>query len=326
MILGLTGEAYVLGFDVGGTRIKCGAVFRDGSLVEKRALPSGFSMAPEVFMEVVREEMQRIKSAVGQPASAVGLGFPGAVDPVLGIVHLPGKLQLEGYPVVPELRRELNVPVVADNDGRLSILAEAHYGKAQGERWAVSVTLGTGVGSGVMLDGKILRDPYLQFGTQASHIIQEATSDRVCITSSRGTANILCSATALALSVRDGLGRGLPSVLFDEYAKDPHSIDFAAVIRGVAAGDGLCKDALDRWTTKLGQFLVSIVHMYAPEVVILGGGATGAASYFVPQVQAHVNRHVYRYPVDREIPVVVSDLKDFAGVFGAAAMAWEQVA
>ena len=318
-------QAYVIGFDVGGTRLKSGAVLRDGTLAESSVTSSGFAMEPDEFMATVLSDVRRIVRALGRPAGCIALGFPGAVDPGKGIVLLPGKLKLEGYPVVPLLHEALGVPVTADNDGRLSILAEARYGKAQLHRWAVSITLGTGVGSGVMLDGNILRDPHLQFGTQASHIVQRAASDRLCITSGRGTPNILCSATALAIAVRDGLIRGLPSVLHDGYHKDPHSIDFAAVIRGVEQDDALCKDALARWTTNLSWFLVSVIHMYAPEIVILGGGAAAAASHFLPQVRAHVARHAFRYPAGESVPIVPSELTDFAGVYGAAALAWEQL-
>ena len=310
---------------MGGTRLKSGAVLRDGTLTETGVVPSGFAMEPTDFKATVLGAVQQISGAIGRPPGCIALGFSGAVDPRQGIVLLPGKLKLEGYPIVPILRDALGVPVVADNDGRLSILAEARYGMAQPYRWAVSITLGTGVGSGVMLDGKVLRDPHLQFGTQASHIIQQAASDRICITRGPGTANILCSATALAIAVRDGLARGLPSVLQQRYQKDPHSIDFAAVIAGVEQDDPLCRDALARWTTSLAWFLVSVVHMYAPEIIIVGGGAAGAARHFLPRVRAHVVAHAFRYPPGAPLPIVVSELGDYAGVYGAAALAWEEL-
>ena len=268
--------------------------------------------------------MARIKRSLGIKPSFLALGFPGAVDPKAGIVMLPGKLRLEGYPIVPLLQEATGIPVIADNDGRLSILAEARYGKARGHRWAVSITLGTGVGSGVMLEGMVLRDPRLQFGTQANHIVQQSNSDRMCITRARGTANILCSATALEQAVRDGLQRGLPSVLNDAYFESPHNISFEAVIRGVEQGDALCTDALAHWTTNLGWFLTSLVHMYAPEIIILSGGATNAAAHFLGQVRQHVNRHTFRYPPGEDVQIVLSDLATFCGVLGAAALAWQQ--
>ena len=179
-------ENYVIGVDVGGTRIKSGAVTPDGALSAPGVRPSGFALAPEALLQAVLEEVDRIARACSGPPAAVGLGFPGAVDPAFGCVMLPGKLKVEGFPIVPRLQAAAGVPVIADNDGRLSILAEARYGLARDRRWVVTITLGTGVGSGVMLDGQVLRDPHLQFGTQASHIVQEAHSDRLCITGARG--------------------------------------------------------------------------------------------------------------------------------------------
>jgi glucokinase len=217
------------------------------------------------------------------------------------------------------------VPVIAENDGRISILAEAHYGLARGRRWAVTITLGTGVGSGVMLDGQILRDPHLQFGSQVSHLVMDPHCGRRCITGARGTADTLCSATELAMMARDELQRGLPSVLTEAYLADPRGIDFKAVIDGVQQNDPLCRDVLDRWTLNLGWFLVSVVHLFAPEIVILSGGATNAARHFLAPVQDHVNRHIFRYPSGEPVPIVVSQLSDHAGVLGAAVSAWTLV-
>ncbi len=315
---------YVIGFDVGGTRLKSGAVTRGGRLRAPGIQPSGFTMVPRALIKSLREEVRRIAQAMGGPPRAIGLGFPGAVDPAQGVVLLPGKLKgLEGYPIVPDLARVLGLPVVADNDGRLSIRAEARYGLARGLRWVVTLTLGTGVGSGVMLDGRILRDPHLQFGTQLGHVVQQAAGGRRCISGARGTAETLCSASALAMAVRDGLQRGLPSVLGEAYFKDPRAIDFKAVIRGVEKQDALCRDALLQWTEHLGWLLVNAVHVYAPEVIILSGGATNAARHFLEPLQAHVNQHIFRHPVGHPPPVVLSRLRNHQGVLGAAALAWD---
>ena len=315
----------VIGVDVGGTRIKLGAVTREGLLSQERAVPSGYAKRPEDLLESIVAEIAAMRRRSSVRPLGIGIGFPGAVAPDQGVVFLPGKLQLEGFPIVPRLASETGLPVTADNDGRLSILAEQHFGQARRQKWAVTVTLGTGVGSGVLLDGHVLRDPHLQFGTQASHIVQQSRSRRWCITDAPGTPNILCSANALAQLVRDGLLRGLPSTLNDLYHKDPHRVDFEAVINGVEAGDSLCVRALSTWRQELAWFLVSLARMYTPEIIILSGGPTKAALHFLPHVHAHVNTHLYRYPPGKELPVVVSKLGEYAGVMGAAALAWHQV-
>ncbi len=314
---------YVIGIDVGGTRIKMGAVLDDGTLIETHLCPSGYHQTAEQLEATLLKEISSIQSRIGSAPASIGIAFPGAVDPAKGVVLLPGKLRIEGYPMVSNLADALDLPVIADNDGRLSILGETKYGKARDYDWAVSITLGTGVGSGVLLNGQILRDPHLQFGTQASHIIQQSNSDRLCITRARGTANILCSASALAVLARDGLARGLPSQLNDLYFQDPSRIDYETVLDGAKCGDALCLDVLSTWTKELGWFLVSVVHMYSPQIIIIGGGASTGASYYLEQVRAHVHQHTFRYPPEEEVLIEVSNMPDYGVVKGAAALAWD---
>jgi glucokinase len=312
-------QDYVLGFDVGGTRLKAGAVTERGKLLGEMIIPTGAQEGPEALLRALLALAGAVEKKLGFPAVAAGVGLPGAIQPDRGIVLLPGRLKgLENFPLVPRLRKALRIPVIADNDARLAMIAEKEFGLARGKKWAITVTIGTGVGSGVMLDGRILRDPHLQFGTQASHIVLQA-GGRLCLTGARGTAEMHCSATALAQQVRDGLARGIPSILAE---RAPGSIDFAAVIEGASRRDRLCLDELSVWTTNLGWFLVSAVHAYAPEVVILAGGATHAARRFLKPLRDHVNRHVFRWPVGEEVPILVSKMKDHAGVLGAAAQAW----
>jgi glucokinase len=314
---------YVLGFDVGGTRLKAAAVDRQGRLLEQAVLPTGAQEGPRALVRTLVRLARDLQRTLGSPPVAVGVGLPGAVDPERGVVLLPGRLKdLEGYPLVPALRKALGVPVLADNDARLAMIAEKEHGLARGKKWAVSITLGTGVGSGVMLDGRILRDPNLQFGTQASHMVLEARHGRLCFTGARGTAEMLCSATALASQVRDALLRGIPSRLSERFAEDPASVDAAAVFEAARRRDRLCLDELGVWTENLGWFLVSVIHAYAPEIVILSGGATHGAKLFLPALRKLVDAHVFRWPRGSTVPIVVSKVQDHAGVLGAAAQAW----
>lgn len=320
----MTRYDYVIGLDVGGTRLKSGAVTRDGKLLAEAIAASGAQAGPEKLLAALGEEVRRIARQMGAGPQAAGVALPGAVDPKRGIVLLPGRLKgMEGFPLVPELARLCGAPVIAENDGRVSILAEKHYGLARDKKWALTLMIGTGVGSGVMLDGQILRDPHRQFGTQMGHVVMRPDGGRLCLTGARGTAEMLCSATALAMAVRDGLQRGLLSVLSDRYFDAPHAIDFEAVIAGVAQGDRLCMDELEHWTRNLGWLLVSAAHVYAPEIIILSGGAMHGAPYFLEPLREHVQRHIFRYPPDEPLPIVVSQMRDHAGVLGAAAVAWE---
>jgi len=317
---------YTIGFDVGGTRLKSGGVTRQGKLLAQGVASSGANLGPAVLLKSLINEVERISRRAKAKPLFIGLALPGGVHPDRGVVALPGKLDgLEGYPLVPKLQKAVGIPVVAENDGRVSILAEKHFGLARNKKWAVSLTLGTGVGSGVILDGQILRDPHLQFGTQMGHIVIQAAGGRLCLTGARGTATMLCSATALAMAVRDGLQRGIPSMLRERYFADPSAIDCEAVFDAVAHKDRLCLDELRHWTTNLGWLLVSTVHVYSPDVIILSGGATHGARHFLKPLRGQVNRHIFRYPAKQPVPIVVSRMQDHAGVLGAGALAWERI-
>lgn len=316
---------YYLGLDVGGTRIKYGVVSDDGTIHAEGSRSSENNAAPAELYETVCQVIDALMGTLEEPPKAIGLGLSGGVDPDRGVVLLPGKFKgLEGFPFVPKLRERYGLPVWADNDGRLAAYAERHFGKAQDMDWAVVLTIGTGVGSGVIVNGQILTDPYLLFGTQIGHSIINKEDDRVCLTGNRGTGEILCSATALALQVRSAIQRGIPCVLTDQYWNNPHNIDFEAVVQAYREGDLLCKDEWEVWVNNLAILLINAVHCYAPQRIILAGGATHAADLFLDKLRRMVNQQLFHYPTDREVEICVSSMKSYAGVLGAAAMVMEK--
>ena len=321
-------SGYFLGVDWGGTRIKLGAVSANGGMISADVFETPVAEEVEQTFQTLVGRLRLIaKPQQEQALLGIGLALTGPTDPDRGTVLLPGKIRgLEGFPIVPRLREEFGTKVWAENDGTAAMYAEKHAGLAQQKRWAVVLTIGTGIGSGVMLDRKILQDPHFMFGSQAGHLVMDISNDQLCLTGARGTGEILCSATALALAARSGLQRGIPSTLTDRYWRNSHSIDFRAVIdEGVAKDDRLCLDELRRWTTRLGWLLVNVVHAYSPEVIILAGGATAAHPYFIDNLRAHVALNVFRYPVGEPVPIHISKLGDNMGVIGAAMMVKERL-
>jgi glucokinase len=316
-------EDFIACFDVGGTRIKYGLVSLDGSLLKSGTIPSDAYSGAEVLYNNLVSYIIEFKKEGNM--LAIGLGLSGGVDPDKGVVLLPGKFKaLEGYPIVPKLRATFGIPVYADNDGRLAVYAEKHFGAAKDVDWAVVLTIGTGIGSGVIIDGKIFHDQNLQFGTQIGHIITDYSSDQTCLTGNKGTGEMLCSATALALQVRNGIQRGLPSILSEQYFENPLSIDFEKVIEACRQGDKFCLAELDVWINRLSIVLINAVHSYGPRKIILSGGATFAADLFLEKLSEIVNRKVFRYPVNDPVEIVISEIQQYAGVLGAAAFIMEK--
>jgi glucokinase len=312
-------KQYIIAFDAGGTRLKVCVMNSNEHVLKTYHTPSHASAGADALFTAMVNSVEKIKAEMGGELLGIGLSLSGVIHPDKGVVYLPGKFKmLEGFPIVEKLKQTFNVPVVAENDGRLAVYAEKHIGLAKNADWVVGLTIGTGVGSGVIIDGKMLSNRFLQFGAQAGHLIQNSSSNLLCLTGNYGTGETMCSATALVLQVRGAIQRGIPSVLSDAYFVDAASIDFEKIITACRCGDALCLRELEHWIKNLADMIVNAVHAYSPEMIILGGGATLAADLFLDKVQAAVDRQVFRYPVGEPVPVVISEMQDYASVLGAA--------
>ncbi len=310
---------YIISFDVGGTRLKTGILSVDGQLIQSSVINGSAIEGADVLYTQLSGFVERTIKQRGNPIG-IGLSLSGGVDPELGVVLLPGKYkELEGYPIVPKLREQFNLPVFANNDGRLAMYAARYFGKAKNIDWAVVLTIGTGIGSGVLINGEIFEDPHLQFGTQIGHVILDKSSDELCLTGNFGTGETKCSATALAIQVRNAIQRGLPSILSNTYFEDPFNIDFKTVVEACRKGDAVCLNELNTWINNLAILLINTVHSYTPKRIILSGGATLASDIFIDRLTEIVNTQVFRYSKGNPIEIVIEDEQEYTGVKGAAA-------
>ena len=147
-------DRYVIGIDWGGTRIKWGAFDEAGTFLRRGMYDYNAQADIAANVDRLMAELERGINEIGTRPDGIGLALTGVVDPGLGVVLLPGKVRgLEGYNLVGAFRARFDVPVIADNDGRAALLAECRFGAARGRDWVVMVTLGTGVGSDVLLAG-----------------------------------------------------------------------------------------------------------------------------------------------------------------------------
>ena len=317
---------YILAFDAGGTRLKAGIVGLDGKLVDSFLGPSRANEGAPVLLKTIIDCIYHFKKSQGGELVGIGLSLSGVVAPNKGVVLLPGKFKgLENFELVPAIKNEFGIPTFADNDGRLAAYAEKYFGLAKNTDWAVVLTVGTGIGSGVIVDGKILSNKYLQFGLQMGHLIMDKSSDHFCLTGNYGTGESICSATALTLQVRGAIQRGIPSILTDEYFEAPFNIDFKKISEACQQGDKLCVREMKAWSKNLAILIINAVHSYSPEKIILSGGATLASDLFLPEVKKTVNEKCFRYPSDEPIKIEVSNIQEYAGVIGAAAMVMEKL-
>jgi glucokinase len=311
---------YLLGFDIGGTRLKSGVVAPDGTVDRVTLDDTDRGGFEDTVLPLLRDHARRHLEATGPGCIGIGIALPGIVETSFGSRYLPGKvLGIEDFPLRESLEAEFGVPVACTNDGAAATLAEWRFGAAQGVDDVVGVTLGTGVGSGFVVAGRPFATSNLGNGVSVGHFTIE-TGGRLCLCGNRGCAETLVSASALVGRLRDALTRKVPSMLADRYRDDPRAVGLPALVEGARAGDLVCLEIVDAFRRDLGATLVTAIHAYNPSVVVLAGGPMSAADLFLPQVQAYVDEHAFIFPKGRRVELRVAQLAEHAGVLGAAAL------
>ncbi|MEZ4596006.1 MAG: ROK family protein [Chloroflexota bacterium] len=192
------------------------------------------------------------------------------------------------------------------------------FGAARGRQDVVGLTIGTGVGAGVVVGGRLLVSRHLGAGISFGHATIEV-GGRTCLCGSVGCVETRVAATAIVGRLRDYVARKVPSSVATRFEQDPVPSRSRRSSR-VRDGDRVALEVMAEFRRDLGATIVTAIHAYDPELVVLAGGPMAAADLFLPQVQAYVDRHAFRFPKDRVVPVVRAERSDHAGVLGAVAL------
>ncbi|MBI3208862.1 MAG: ROK family protein [Candidatus Solibacter usitatus] len=298
----------VFAVDIGGTQIKAARVDEQGRVLDSRKIGTPHSIEDfSAAAAVLTKEL-----ATG--AAAAGFGCKGLVDTRTTVVRvLPGTLHyLEGRSLA-ELFGVAAIPAAAENDARVALLGERRWGAARGRDDVIFLTLGTGVGGGVLTGGRLLRG-----STGAGSHIGHLTVDPQgvpCICGNRGCLETVFSAKAIEAAAFSARHRGVASVLLN----GPDSPACEQVFAAATSGDAVAIEIVSRAVYVLGAALAGLVYVFDPEVIVLGGQMAAAGSILFDPIRAMIRERTYPM-LQREIPVVRSEL-DGTGVVGAAALA-----
>ena len=312
-------DGYLIGVDIGGTRLKTGLVRLDGT-VDRPTVDDTSGLGFAAVLGLVEDHVRSHLASGGDGALGLGVALPGIVEGGFGSRYLPGKvLGIEGFPLRSSLEDSFGLAVRCTNDGAAATLAEWRFGAARGIDDVVGLTLGTGLGSGAVVRGRPYETANLGNGISVGHFTIQ-TGGRLCLCGNRGCAETLVSANAVAGRLREALTRQVPSILADDFARDPASITFRSLASGVRAGDRLCQEVLADFVRDLGATIVTAIHAYNPTVVVLAGGPMVASDLFLADVQAYVDQHAFIFPKGRVVELRRARLEEHAGVLGAAAI------
>jgi glucokinase len=313
-------ERYVIGVDIGGTKMLAGA-FDSELAVSHRTNRPVLGLDQVELLEMIADAVTHIRTTRGDVA-AVGFGLPCTFDRRSGIavqaVHLP----LRDLPFAAVMQERLGLPVFADNDGNLAALCEARVGAARGARDSVTITLGTGIGSGIVIGGKLYRG-WMGAGAEIGHMVVNADGPPChghC--PNFGCLEVMASGTALVRYVSLAVSRR-PDTPIGRALEEGRELTGPLVTELAEQGDPVARDAITAIGRNLGIGLANVVNIFNPEVIVVGGGVIGAGELLLgPAREEMLSRALS--PGRDEVRVIAAEHGPEAGMVGAAILAREE--
>jgi glucokinase len=310
----------ILGIDIGGTKLAAGVATPGGQLLASERRPTDAHDGPEAVIGRIVELARSVVAEAGvadQGVHRIGIGCGGPLDPWAGVIrnalNLPGWLDI---PIVARIQEALGAPAFLDNDANAAALAEHRFGAGRGIDNLVYLTVSTGVGGGVILDGRLYQGENGN-AAELGHISVDAAG-RPCHCGSVGCIETYCSGTSIAARARESLAASDTRSTLRDLASDAVTAEAVAV--AARDGDELASATWDETMRLLGAGVVSIIHAFNPRLVILGGGVTRSGAQLFDPVRRVVEQRAM--PWLREVvEIVPAALEDDTGILGAVAVA-----
>ncbi len=313
---------YVIGIDLGGTKIGTGLVAGDGEII---AYDYRSTQAHGGSEAVVQRMLNAARSVVEQAGvtpsqvAAVGVGAPGPLNIEAGVVIAPPNLPgWDRVPLRQILEDALSIPTYLENDANAAALGEHRFGAGRGTRHMIYVTVSTGIGGGLILDGRLYHGTS-GMGGEVGHI-GVLPNGPLCGCGNRGCLEALASGTAIAREARERVARGVPTLIAELADGDPQQITAKLVAEAAQRGDHEAQMILHTAINYLGIGMASLVNLFNPQMIVIGGGLSKLGETLFDPVRRAVRRHAFRAAA-QEAQVVPAQLGDKVGVLGAAAAA-----
>jgi glucokinase len=316
----MTGGRQSIGLDVGGTKIAAARVADDGSILAHDRVPTPAEDAGRTLEAVV----ELARAVMTEEVEAVGIGAAGLVESAAGVLVFSPNLAWRSVHLVEHVGGALGVPVIADNDATVAAWGEYRFGAGRGHDHLLLVTVGTGIGGGIVADGRIFRGAH-GFAAEIGHIIVEPGGP-LCGCGNRGCWEQVASGHAIERAGREAAQRYPHSGIARLAEGVPERVSGPVVTRAAQDGDEIARAILAKVGRRLGEGIAGLVNVLDPEVVVVGGGAVGAGDLLLEPARRAFTGAVEASEFRPPVSILAAELGNDAGVVGAAALALEELA
>ncbi len=308
-----------IGIDLGGTNIAAGIVDENGVILYKDSVPTGASREKEVIIEDIAALCRSLAASAGitlAEIASVGIAVPGGVDEKSGEILFTPNIPFSGINICKVLSEKLDgICVRVTNDANAATLAEVLAGAAKGADNAVMITLGTGVGGGIVIDKKIYSGSN-GLAAELGHFVLQMGGEK-CGCGRRGCFEAYASATALIRMTKEELNTCFmtgEATLMSESSK----ISARTAFDAFRAGDKAAARVIERYTNALANGIVSLINIFQPDVFIIGGGVSGEKQFLIDLLQPKVDAEDFAHGTKKRARLCTATCGNDAGIIGAA--------
>ena len=314
---------YRIGIDLGGTNIAAAIVNENFEIVKKLSVPTGAQREASLIMDDMAALCKNVCAEAGiaiEDIEAVGIASPGVANHDAGIVEYSCNLPFRKFPICKELSDRIGVKNIhVENDANAAAWGEAVAGAAKGTKNSVMITLGTGVGGGVIIDGKVFSG-FNYAGAELGHIVIEVDG-RPCGCGRRGCWEAYSSATGLVNMTKEKIAeceaKGKKTAMTD-FAEKYGKVNGRVAFDAMRAGDEAAKEVIDMYLKYLESGLASMINIFQPEVLSIGGGISGEGDSLVEMILPAIRDQQYGIGFTELTKVCIAKLGNDAGIIGAA--------
>lgn len=318
----------IVGIDLGGTNIVCGCVAEDGSSIHGVvSVPTGAEQGPDAVVQRIitaaKQSIEECRAAIpGVTVVGAGVGAPGPMDTRTGVVLLTPNLGWVNMPLRQRLQDGLGLKTALDNDANCAVLGEWWQGAARGTQITIGLTIGTGIGGGIIIGGRLYHGAS-DIAGEVGHITIDANGRR-CKCGNYGCIEAYASGPNIALRAVEALESGAESSLPSYVSGDLRKITAQTVYQAAQAGDELALEVVRDTAKFLGAAVAGLINIFNPEAIVIVGGVTLAGENLFEPLRREVSRRAFK-PAVQVCRIVPGELTGVAGVYGAARAYIEQV-
>jgi len=312
---------YKIGIDFGGTNIAIGLVDANGKIKAKLSVPTPAKEGMDAVVATMDKTCRALVAQEGltlDDVSFIGVASPGAINGTTGCIEYYSGMDVRNYPLAANLSKATGVKDIrCENDANAAALAEAKYGAAAGSAHSITVTLGTGVGGGIIVDGKV----YAGFNHSAAEIghMVIVADGILCSCARKGCFESYSSATALIRDTKFAMDNNPTSAMHD-IAKEAGKVSGKTAFLAAKKGDKAAQDVVDQYIKLLACGLANLINLFQPEVLCISGGISGEGDNLLVPLTKLVMEEQYAKTTPNKTKLLIAALGNDAGIVGAASL------